>query len=110
MGLTKMEETKSRAYSCGTQSGELESSAGMGSLGERVPHLAIVNLDRGHREMLKVNHRGPNNHQELRRFKPLTGDCDQSGSGSSLECERGNGGNRGDWGGSWQVENVKSAH
>lgn len=31
MGLTKMEETKSRAYSCGTQSGELESSAGMGS-------------------------------------------------------------------------------
>lgn len=31
MGLTKMEETKSRAYSGGTQSGELESGAGMGS-------------------------------------------------------------------------------
>lgn len=45
----------------------------------RVPHLAAVNLDKGHGEMLKVNHRGPNNRQELRRFKPLTGDCDQSG-------------------------------
>lgn len=60
--------------------------------------------------MLKVNRRGPNNRQELRRFKPLTGDCDQSGSGSSLECESGTGGNRGDCAGSWQVENVKSAH
>lgn len=35
MGLTKMEETKSRAYSSGTQSGELESSAGMGSWDRR---------------------------------------------------------------------------
>lgn len=70
----------------------------------------MVNLDRGHGEMLKVNHRGPNNRQELRRFKPLTGDCDQSGSGSSLECENRTGGHRGDCGGSWQVENVKSAH
>lgn len=60
--------------------------------------------------MLKVNHRGPNNRQELRRFKPLTGDCDQSGNGSSLECESRTRGNRGDCGGSWQVENVKSAH
>lgn len=75
-----------------------------------VPHLGVVNVDRGHREMLIEDHRGPNNRQELRRFKPLTGDCDQSGSESSLEYERGVGGNRGDWGGSRQVENGKSAH
>lgn len=106
-----MEETKSRAYSHGAQSGVTWKQRWDGKLGVRVPHLAVVNLDKGHGEMLKVNRRGPNNRQELRRFKPLTGDCDQSGMWilawvrmqNRREAE-------GIVGGSWQVENVKSAH
>lgn len=80
-GLTKMGETKSRAYIYGTLSRgtwNLKAVLVMGNWEKGVPpRLRAVNLDRG---MVMGKHSltelpRPNIVKELRRFKSLTGDC-----------------------------------